>query len=278
MPVISFGVSIVVFQPDLDLLARTLFTLGRAIRFTQGRLPLDARLWIVDNTPPSRGMARQIDEAASKPLSTMPDVVAETIRGHGNVGYGRGHNLAIARSMADYHLVLNPDVELDEDALFEALQYMQTDVHTGLLAPEARDAKGESLHLCKTYPTVLDLLVRGFAPLPLAALFRARIARYELRELVARGMPAQVPLASGCFMLFRKPILERLGGFAPGYFLYFEDYDASLRAGRISKVTYVPSVRIVHHGGNAARKGLRHVRLFCASALRFYRTHGWKVV
>ena len=87
-----------------------------------------------------------------------------------------------------------------------------------------------------------------------------------------------VPLVSGCFMFFRKKVLDRLGGFSPRYFLYFEDFDLSLRTALVADVVYVPAVRILHHGGYAAKKGLRHVRLFCASALRFYRTHGWKVV
>jgi hypothetical protein len=37
-----------------------------------------------------------------------------------------------------------------------------------------------------------------------------------------------------------------------------------------------PQVRIVHYGGQAARKGLRHIRMFAASAIRFYNKHGWK--
>jgi len=35
-------------------------------------------------------------------------------------------------------------------------------------------------------------------------------------------------------------------------------------------------VRIVHHGGGAARKGWRHVLRFTTSAVRFFNKHGWK--
>jgi hypothetical protein len=35
----------------------------------------------------------------------------------------------------------------------------------------------------------------------------------------------------------------------------------------------VPSVRIIHYGGDAARKGWRHVRWFVISAFR-YNKHG----
>jgi hypothetical protein len=68
-----------------------------------------------------------------------------------------------------------------------------------------------------------------------------------------------------------------VGGFSARYFLYFEDFDLSLRFHRLADIAYVPSVRITHGGGNAARKGGAHQRLFIRSALTFFRTHGWKL-
>jgi hypothetical protein len=83
-------------------------------------------------------------------------------------------------------------------------------------------------------------------------------------------------MMSGCFMLARRKAVDATGGFDPGYFLYFEDFDWSVRLNRLTGSAYVPAVKIVHHGGGAARKGWRHVALFARSALRFYRKHGWK--
>lgn len=273
------GVSIVVYLPDLELLRRTLATLGNAVRVVEQRLGLAPfAVWIVDNSPHSPELAKRIDAVAREVLPEGGRARLEMIRGQGNVGYGRANNLALAKSAARYHLVLNPDVEIDEDALAEALEFMEQNPAVGLLAPQARQSSGEPLYLCKAYPAVLDFLVRGFAPRWLVNVFRQRIERYELRHLVTAGQPVDVPLVSGCFMFFRKSVLDQVGGFAPQYFLYLEDFDLSLRAGKVAKVAYVPAVRIVHHGGNAARKGLRHVRFFCSSALRFYRAHGWKLV
>ena len=53
--------------------------------------------------------------------------------------------------------------------------------------------------------------------------------------------------------------------------------DLSLRLGREARVAYVPEARIVHHGGEAARKGPRHVGWFIASAWRFFTRHGWRL-
>ena len=69
---------------------------------------------------------------------------------------------------------------------------------------------------------------------------------------------------SGSFMLLRRKVIESTGGFDPAYFLYFEDFDWSVRLNRITRSAYVPTVRVVHHGGGAARKGWRHIVAFHA--------------
>jgi GT2 family glycosyltransferase len=78
-------------------------------------------------------------------------------------------------------------------------------------------------------------------------------------------------------MIVRTALFRRLGGFDPRFFMYFEDYDLSLRVGREAKIAFVPASRIVHHGGKASRKGPRHVSWFLRSAWRFFATHGWKI-
>ena len=85
-----------------------------------------------------------------------------------------------------------------------------------------------------------------------------------------------IPALSGAFMLAKRAAIDRTGGFDPRYFLYFEDFDWSVRLNEITKTAYVPSVQIGHHGGGAAKKGLKHIYYFTKSGLRFYRRHGWK--
>ena len=58
--------------------------------------------------------------------------------------------------------------------------------------------------------------------------------------------------------------------------MYFEDFDLSLRIAPAHKVMYVPAVRIIHFGGDAAKKGRRHVGMFIRSAVTFFSHHGWK--
>jgi len=267
-------VSLVTYCPDMAQLAATFSSFARAVRARRaagGRGRID--FLVVDNSPEPRAA---IGALLRRELGRVAALRRQVLTGHGNVGFGRGHNLALAREVGGFHLILNPDVEIAEDALAEALAFMEAHPECGLLTPAARWGDGTRQYLCKRYPSVLDLLLRGFAPGVVKRLFAARLAQYEMRGEMGERMLWDPPIVSGCFMLFRGELWRRLGGFDPGYFLYFEDFDLSLRTAAVSRIAYVPAVRIVHHGGHAARKGWRHVTLFGRSALRFFKTHGWR--
>ena len=107
-------------------------------------------------------------------------------------------------------------------------------------------------------------------------LFYKRLADYEMHELSETTPTKNIPIVSGCFMLCRSGVIESLSGFDPRYFLYFEDFNLSLRVGEISSIAFVPAVRIKHAGGGASKKGIHHIKLFIRSGYRFFSHHGWK--
>ena len=110
------------------------------------------------------------------------------------------------------------------------------------------------------------------------------MAAYERRDLETRpsaktdsNVASPVEIVSGCCMLCRTTALQQVSGFDPDFFLYFEDFDLSLRLGKLGDVVYLPSMRVRHGGGNAATKGGNHQRYFVRSALRFFNKNGWKL-
>jgi GT2 family glycosyltransferase len=272
----TLSVSVVVFRQMPNPLATTVASLATAAARARAAGLLDrVTVWLIDNgghDAPSldRAMGDAIAEAAA------PWLVLETIRGQGNVGYGRGHNLGISRSAADWHLVLNPDVVIDPDALVAGLRYLESHEGVALVTPRAEGEAGRQ-YLCKRYPSILVLGLRGFAPAWLRQRFRGALHRYEMRDLPDDAPTERIPIASGAFMLCRRDALEEIGGFSPEYFLYFEDFDLSLRLGRRWRIAYLPAMRIRHAGGEAAGKGWTHRRMFIRSGLTFFRRHGWRL-
>jgi GT2 family glycosyltransferase len=273
---VDLSVSIVVFRPDLEELADTLRSLGVAAeRAREAEALARVELWLVDN---GGAVAAGLEDTIAAALSRFaPWLSVQVLSSHGNVGYGRGHNLAITRAGAGYHLVLNPDVILEPDALVEGLCYLESHAEVGLITPRVHDTKGGRQYLCKRYPSVMVLALRGFGPALLRRRFGRMLDRYEMRDLPDDAPTSPIPIASGCFMLCRRQALAAIGGFSPEYFLYFEDFDLSLRFARQAAIAYVPAVRIRHAGGDAAGKGWAHRVMFIRSAFTFFRRHGWKL-
>ena len=119
-------------------------------------------------------------------------------------------------------------------------------------------------------------MLRGFAPGFIQNLFRQRLDQYEMKSECSSEETVDVVLASGCFMLVRTAALRAIGGFNEDYFLYFEDFDLSLRLGGQGRLVFNPAMRIVHHGGYAASKGMLHVKYFITSGITFFNRHGWR--
>lgn len=273
---LSLAVSIVVFKQDMAVFRQALASLFEAIESYNDRdSGFFVHVFIVDNN--CRG---PLNEEVKGWLSDYNNshCKVEVIFGHGNVGYGRGHNIAIRNSVGleyTYHLIMNSDVVLDRDALSVSLEYMEKNSEVSAVSPFALDGVGNKQYLCKKYPTLCDLFLRGYGPLWLKRRYDDRLSEYEHRDLPEFEPTKGISIISGCFMLCRRKLLEDLGGFDESFFLYFEDFDLSLRASVIGPLAYLPSMKIRHFGGGAAKKGLRHSMYFVVSGVKFFNKHGW---
>ena len=274
----SLQVSVVTFRPDRTLLERTLRKLALAIGAAREDGAIrTVNVALIDNT----GERETADAIIKIAKSRFADsgVQMTYLHGHANIGYGPAHNLVLHGSGADYHLVLNPDVELAADALANAVRWMDVHPEIGALAPQVSRRDGTRDYLCKRYPAVFDLFLRGATPSFGRALFSGRMERYEMRDVIDADPEREIidiPAMSGACLLVRRKAIDTTGGFDPEFFLYFEDFDWTVRLNKITRTAYVPSVQVVHHGGGASRKGMKHVGWFVKSGWRFYRKHGWK--
>ena len=267
----ELAISVVLFHSNLDQFDSLLRSLTEAL----SNIGLSAVPMIcVDN---SRDPAYALrGRAICERWRDVAGLSIEWISASVNGGYGAGHNVALSQVMSRYHLLLNPDVALDKCAMMEALRLLNSDPQIALLAPIGVGSLGEPEYLAKAYPSVWVLALRAFAPRWLHRLNVKSLARYEMRHHGEARRTRVIPLASGCCMWIRRNALDQVGGFDESYFLYFEDYDLSMKLAQLGDIIESQDVRIVHHGGDAARKGLRHIGWFIAGAIRFFRRWGWR--
>ena len=271
------SVGIVVYRCAETVLRRLLDSLADAVRAAAAGRSMRVSVCVVSNDEAAddiRSIAGLVDGFAQRAVDGMR---CELIAGHGNVGYGTAQNLAIQRSSADFHLVLNPDVVLDAKAIGESIRFLNANPDTVMVVPRGFDARGRYAYLAKRAPSVLVLLLRALSVAPGRGILGRRVARYLYGDCLPSERPQSIELASGCFMFCRGPALQAAGGFDERYFLYFEDFDLSRRIAERGRISEVPTVRIVHFGGRTARRGPDRIARFIQSGIRYFNTYGWRV-
>ncbi len=268
----KLAISIVVFEPDIKLLYEVIDSISKACVRASQTCTLTCELDLVNNKLDDDNKA--VISTLARSASTGHFSVAYIDAGC-NGGYGAGNNISIRRHKdADYHLVLNPDVLIRGDALMNALAFLESNLDVGLLTPQVRGLDGTMHHLCKQNPTLFDMFLRSVSSRVLNRIFQERCFRYEMREYDLQSVIKPVPYPTGCFMLFRRSVLDLIGGFDEGYFLHYEDADIGRSVSQVSQTAYVPEVVVFHKWSRDTHKSWRMRWITIKSGVRYWRKWG----
>ena len=189
------------------------------------------------------------------------------LRTGGNIGYGAAVNAGLADVTEGWALVANPDVRFEPGSVDELLAVAARWPRAATVGPAIRTPDGE------LYPSARDLprlsTGIGHAVVGWAWAGNPWTARYRREREVPRERPAG--WLSGSCLLVDLAAFNSVGGFDPGYFMYFEDVDLADRLGRRGFLAvYAPSAVVVHEGGHATRREPHHMqRVHHASAVRY---------
>jgi GT2 family glycosyltransferase len=257
---------------------------------SQKPLPISGSIVAYENSPAQISLAIRsfISGAPSLAITVIDNSPTDSLRGvvaqagaeyhfNGrNVGFGAGHNIAIEKysGVSEYHLILNPDVSFGPEMLQALYQFMQRNPDVGLVMPRVLYPGGDEQALCKLLPTPSDLLIRRFGGLLGRSIFRARMDRYLLRG-IDLTTPRVVPSLSGCCMLVRTILFQKVGLFDERYFLYMEDVDLCRRIGEVSKTVYFPDVTVHHEYQKGSYHNWLLTRHHIKSAWKYFGKWGW---
>ena len=222
------------------------------------------KILVIDNSPVS------FSEVVLEGLTSK----IEYIYGHGNVGYGKAHNIALRKALdmgSTYHLILNPDISFGDSLIGQLAMFMDSHLDVGICMPDVVYPNGQRQYVCKLLPTPLDMIGRRLLP---KKWMNKRNYRFEMHE-TGYNQVRNVPLLSGCFMFLRMSVIKTVGSFDDRFFMYFEDYDLIRRIRRISKTVFYPKVQIVHHHAHEHRSNWKLFWISIQSASRYFNKWGW---
>jgi GT2 family glycosyltransferase len=261
----SLSVSSVYYDTEITIFEKTIESIFASLEYAIRNKSLKYyELYLINNNPKNELLFRQ---SIKKYLTASKRIIV--ISNHDNIGYGRANNMAIAQTTCEYHLILNPDVITSIESIHLGIKYLESQPSVGILTPSAINATGNIEYLAKRSPTFSIIVLRGLNNKYLNKLFESSLGKYAYKDKIPTDTPLDVELASGCFMLCNTKTLKKVDGFSKDYFLYFEDFDLSRKISKISKVQFHPAIKIKHLGGNAARKGVKHILMFLMSAFKF---------
>ena len=169
------------------------------------------------------------------------------IKNDSNVGFAGGNNVGIEYALkksADYVLLLNNDTVVDKDFLSNLIKKIQPEKEVGIV--------GGKIYY---YDDPQKIWAAGGG----ITKFAKRTFQYgeNKKDAGQFNTEKEVDFISGCCMLVRKEVFEKIGVLDKAYFMYYEDVDFCLRTKKYFGIKYVPTATIWHKVSGTSIKSFR---------------------
>jgi GT2 family glycosyltransferase len=202
----------------------------------------------------------------------FPDI--KLIVNQKNLGFSKANNVGLSVAKGEYILFLNPDVIVGEDTFEKMIEFFKKTPSAGLAGCKILNPDGSLQLACRRSfpgPWTSFCKVSG-----LSALFpNSRIfARYNLTYL-DENKTYEVDAVSGSFMMIKREVYKKVGGFDEQFFMYGEDLDLCYRIQKAGyKVFYVHNTQIIHYKGESTkRSSIDETKLFYNAMHLFVKKH-----
>lgn len=169
-----------------------------------------------------------------------------------NHGFGRATNLQAARARGNKLLLLNTDTVVLDHAIDALAEFSRR-------TPGARIWGGKTLFGDGSLnPTSCWGRPSPWAQFCLACGLTALFPRSKLFNPRAypdwdHASDREVEIVTGCLLMIDADFWRELGGFDPAFFMYGEETDLCLRAGKMgAKPMVTPAATIIHYGGGSS--------------------------
>ncbi|MCB9812876.1 MAG: glycosyltransferase family 2 protein [Pseudomonadales bacterium] len=207
----------------------------------------------------------------------------EVIRSESNLGYTGGNNMGIhycvEKYNSDFVLLLNNDTIVDPKFLKALIDHAEKYPKAGLMSSKIYFAKGH------------EYFVDSYSQQELGNVLWYAGGSIDWDHLVAfhRGVDEvdrghfdnqlESDFATGCSVLIRREVLEKVGTLDKRYFLYLEDVDLSVRAQKNGyEVHFVPQSIVWHKNANSSGGSGSGVQEYYQTRNRFifiFKHGGW---
>jgi GT2 family glycosyltransferase len=247
------------------------------------KLPVDAVVVAYNSADHLRGCVESlvaipgvraivVDNASpADDLATVADLPVTTITARRNGGFAAGCNLGWPQGDSPYVLFLNPDATIDATALARLVEALDREPRRAIAAPRIVDDTGALQHSLRRFPRLRTTYAQAFYLHRLAP--RAQWTDEIIRAPETYAESGAQEWVSGACMLVRRDVLEELGGWDSGFFLYCEDIDLCRRVQDLGRQVWYEATATVGHVGGGSASRASTLPLLAASRVRYAFVH-----
>lgn len=182
-----------------------------------------------------------------------------------NLGFSKANNIGFNYSKGNYIYILNSDTILNtENINIIVKEKFKKYNNIGLLATKVNYSDGTPQPNVQAFSNLYTivfrllkigqfirnkkLLLKLFKLLP----YKLSIVEIYLKNFNKINKDDFIDWASGCSLIFRREIYEKLGGFDENFFMYTEDEEICYRIHQFGyKILYTPDIAIAHFAGKS---------------------------
>ncbi|MBK7105841.1 MAG: glycosyltransferase family 2 protein [Ignavibacteriae bacterium] len=177
-----------------------------------------------------------------------------------NIGFSGGNNLGIKYALengADFILLLNNDTIVESDFLVNLSDTLNKYENIGISAPLINYFDKKSI-VWTVGGKISKIRGSGFA-----------YSNENENQIEKKNR--EVTFASGCCLLIKKEVFEKIGMLDEKFFLYVEDTDFCFRTIKAGfKIIINPNSKIYHKVGNSTSMNLKQIPLYYETRNRLY--------
>lgn len=233
----------------------------------QNNQDLETEIIIVDNSSidGSQGYLKGISEKRKNLKIILNDI---------NEGFAKANNQALKQASGEYILFLNPDTEIKKDTCGQIIKAMDRNKKWGIVGCRLLGVDGKIQFSVRNFPEPFSQLM---ILLKLPYLFpRCRCLREYFQTDFDYDKLSRVDQVAGTFMMTKKEIIDKVGGFDERFHLWFEDVDLCYRVKKAGwQIIYFPQSQIVHYGGESFSQLLswQRQKIYNKSLLAYFKKY-----
>lgn len=192
-----------------------------------------------------------------------------------NYGFTKGCNIGISEATGDFVMLLNPDTQIQNDALQKLVEYLKSRDDVGAIAPLLYSRNKTIQYSCRKFPRYIDLFFELSA---LSTLFPSSrfFSKWKMKYF-GHNKLREVDQPMAAALMIKADVLKAMNYLDERFYMFFNDIDTCKQIYNLGyKIVFFPEATVYHKIGTSILKDrVRMIKAWNEDCLRYFRKNGY---